>query len=289
MSPGLIGWILIALGISVLAMATVAYLIGLRNKNEDELLLLGMILPPISILINLTVLLIFPLLGIEAARLTLWLHRFGIFLMGTFLISGQYLQIEGWYKLWRNQNSESILRTYTHLHYITEMMPAPAALILLFSGLGLIYFGEQSISTGWLFYLLGIFSFMFIDGITHYLPRTRALRSVAMRSACTSNVNEELRSCMKDWFQNSRLFLHYVSFPFVFLLGHLKPHLSNPFATFIVWLESQIRSIETLSPFYKVIPAILWIALVIGLVLVINRITSFQSMRVLSGPVQVKK
>ncbi|MEC4678021.1 MAG: hypothetical protein VST69_04625, partial [Nitrospirota bacterium] len=102
------------------------------------------------------------------------------------------------------------------------------------------------------------------------------LYAAAERSGNSHNLSEELISCMKGFTNNFRLFLHYASFPVVFLLGYLKPDIFNPLADSILWFEKKIILVDLLSEFHKIIPALIWIVIIVGLVLLLRFVCSYR-------------
>jgi len=265
-------WAVAAVVVLAVLMWIIAGLAAHRGQ-DDEIQALGNILPAAVVLGSTVLLVLLPASGIISSTslaLPLWLHRFGLCLLFTFLIVGQYLQIEAWIKVRRGYDAKSIAITCRRLKYLTELMPAPAALMILLSGLKLIYQGGYSVSSGWVFYLVSFFSLMFIDGLVHYRPHARKLMDVSARAEHTPDKIGELTTALSDWFSRIRLFLHFASFPFLFLLGYFKPTLTNPLAGPILWLESRVSSIMTLAPFTGVIGAVSLVLVVIGTVLLLE-------------------
>ena len=280
MASAIIYSTLLAVGLCV-PMAVIAFcrVDGGKSGNEPlafpdatesaSVRFLSNFLPPLSISICLLCFVVFPytIPGTSWVReLPIWLHWFGFSLLFVFVVMGQYLQIEAGIREIRKSSIESIVKTYSLLSNITKLLPAPAALTILLSGLTLIYHSGYSISVGWLFILVGIFSFLFIDGLTYYLPRTERLLDLSRKCVKARSKKGQLREEMSSILDNIFMFIHYVSLPFVFLLGYFKPQLPNPMTGMIRELEDLISSIPSVADFSHVIPAMIWIIMIVAIV-----------------------
>jgi hypothetical protein len=105
--------------------------------------------------------------------ITHWFHHAAFFGLFLFLLVAQALQVEGFIKLRNGAEIESLLSTYNRLWWLTEIVPAPIAVGILVSGLGLICqdamsdpsgdaLDNYSLRSGWLFALVASFGFFFL-------------------------------------------------------------------------------------------------------------------------------
>ena len=233
--------------------------------SDNFLTLLSGILPITCIICTIILLIKLPSDNVK------WFHLFGVSLLFIFLVLGQYLQIEALVKASRHLNIQTIARTYRRFWVLVETIPALAAIIIHLTGFYLIHKGGFSISSGWLFYLVGGFNLMFIDALLSYRPYIKELASTSRMAINDSGKREELNLIIKDWLKNGVLVLHFASLPFLFLIGYLKPNFKNPIASFFLLLEKEI-GYTVLSNYSKVIPSMLWVIIVIGAVVLFHMI-----------------
>lgn len=150
------------------------------------------------------------------------IHYLGLGTLFFFLIIGEICH--GWI-LWLVHARDSrwpLIGTLTHLwRILTELMPGPAALIILSSGLRLLYEGYHSLRLTWLFVLVAGFGFFFADGLLGYTPTIARLHALGMRlDEAASRL--ELRSLVRSWSFNLMLLLHFASFAFLYVVGRCK-------------------------------------------------------------------
>jgi hypothetical protein len=156
--------------------------------------------------------------------MVLWLHHMSFWLLFVFLIAGQYFQVEAWWKIRRRMSRQSVGATYRRFWILTEIVPAPVALMIFLTGLRLIWQGEgnvappnvgNSLSAFWLQALIIGFSLFFWDGIFGYTPIVRGLR----KSCDTEGGPAESCPQAPPFIETIQLLIHLLSWPLVFLMG----------------------------------------------------------------------
>jgi hypothetical protein len=158
--------------------------------------------------------------------MVLWLHHTGFWLLFVFLLAGQYFQVEAWWKMRGGMSRQSVGATYRRLWIMTEIVPAPVALLLFLTGLRLIWqtHGDtaqgqgNSMSTFWLQGLVIGFAVFFWDGILGYTPIVRGLRK-QWESGPAGSAPSKLSPGPQPLSEAVQLMLHLLSWPVVFLLG----------------------------------------------------------------------
>lgn len=266
----------------ILLMALNAHRVATKSIKEDRVTKLAIFyntLPANTVLIVSLSHLIIPVLGFKWTHtylVSMWCHRFGIFLLLTFLLLGQYLQIEAWIKKYNGHTYESLYPNYALLRSINETMPASAAILILLTGLNLIYL-DHSLHSGWLFILYTVFVVMFVDGWTHYLPHARKLESECLK-ACNGEPNAFVKT-MNNWYSNISIFLHLLSIPFLAYLGHEKPAIEFPFVDFILETEDLLTSQGFEIELSRLLVTIAWGSLIISVVLLLRKLASNKKLR----------
>jgi len=161
-------------------------------------------------------------------------HHLAIWLLFIFLATSQYLQCVAFLK-YRN-NSKDIAGLYEKLWVLTKIVPPATALTILLSGLRLVWQtpgnpslpgGGNSMAWGYLQALIVIFSVLFFDGVFSY-----------------TSIVENMRDRARKGDRNPQtfggallLFLHFLSWPVVFVLG-----LEHPRST--TFLTGPIEAVE---------------------------------------------
>jgi uncharacterized membrane protein len=217
----------------------------------DGVAKLGMFLPPVIVV---SILLLFFLTPIsEDQPLPLWrymyahwLHHIGFGLLFVFLVTVQYLQIEAKLRITFNHPMTSIARTYYRMWLITELLPAPSALLLGLSGFRLIRETGVSLETGWVFWLVTFFGVLFWDGIFFFTNDARALKNEALTACHQGKGAAEFSTQSRNFMRDTLLFLHFASFPFIFQIGALRPDCWSP-------LRDQMKNLNMF--FLKYVPA----------------------------------
>ncbi len=147
------------------------------TRGDDRVARLSVLLKAFTVTTCLAVLGV-PRRGIDMRLLTLWLHHAAIGMLFVFLLAAQYQQAEAWWRIRRGMSAGAVAASYRRLWLLTELVPAPVAMVILFTGLRLIWETPRlhPLAEPWLFALVVGFSLFFWDGIITYLPVTRTLR-----------------------------------------------------------------------------------------------------------------
>ncbi len=167
------------------------------------------------------------------------IHYFGIVLLFLFLLFGAYCLFEAWGRMWaRDRGLGPLAATYRKWWVATRLLPAPAAICILASGLRLAYESPLgSVSLGWMFWLITGFSFFFFDGLLFYLPeicfQNKAIHQALERGETLEEYRRKYRRPGREWM----LLAHSVSFPFVFALGCAKPEALWRPEVIVDWLQ----------------------------------------------------
>ncbi len=183
-------------------------------------------------------------------KLTLWTHHASVLLLFLFLIAAEYWQVEGWWRMRRGGVAESVAGSFRRLWVLTEIVPAPIALTIFLTGLRLIWEAPEANSPArlWLFGMVVGFSVFFWDGIFGYQPIVRRMWGAA--EAGVPKVGG-----VADTVQ---LFLHFLSWPLVFMLGLFRWDAVTP----LTWPVSQmIAHLGVLSPGWAevVVASLIWV------------------------------
>jgi hypothetical protein len=156
----------------------------------------------------------------------LWLHHTSFLLLFVFLLAGQYFQVEAWWKVRGGMSGQSVGATYRRFWMLTEIVPAPVALMIFLTGLRLIWqtHGDtaqghgNSMSAFWLQGLVLGFALFFWDGILGYTPIVRGLRK-RWESGSGGSVPSKSLRLPQTAIESAQLLLHLLSWPLVFFLG----------------------------------------------------------------------
>lgn len=174
------------------------------------------------------------------------LHYTGIILLFLFLLAGAALQLDLWIKMRRGAALESLHRTYRLWWMATRLMPAPAALLILASGLRLTYEcpGMDVAAVSWLAYLSLAFMFFAVDGAAWYLPqicRWYRLSSAALRQGLSA---AQFLAQARDRGAEVGLLVHSLSFPFVVALAMARPQNLPVWEAARLWLGTQFQGVS---------------------------------------------
>lgn len=119
----------------------------------------------------------------------------------------------------RNSSDRQLIAGMAHFwRFITYLMPGAAALIILATGLRLIYEGNHSLRVTWLFVLVAGFGILFADGLLGYTPAVAALNV----KIDTVESQPEFLSLVSSLHFNLMFLLHFVSMPVLYLVGRYK-------------------------------------------------------------------
>ncbi len=170
-----------------------------------------------SILSSIFVVFLLPTLLTDAALTTnvvLWYHRFGVALLGDFLLAALVFQFKYSFQSKNWNHIHQARAVFTKWLWITETMPGPAAIIILFTGLQRVAtVPGYSLNQGWILFLVAILAIMMSDGIFSYTPAVRDLASLSEQGDNIPAFLENSRSRLRDL----KLFIHSLSFPIVLL------------------------------------------------------------------------
>lgn len=196
-----------------------------RAPLSSALPMMGNVIPPVVIIL---------LFGQFSFGLPVWgslrsamlLHHFGFGLLCGFLCLSLYCLIQARRLGSSDASKNSAPLFYRRLWIATKLLPAPAALTILLTGLRLIYdspaqYSLGSDSGGWVSLLLVTLSYMFWDGIFIYTKNTDHLWHAA----------EKAKGDPPDLWRKSHIIAHALSFPFVFAVGYSRSTvITNPLA-----------------------------------------------------------
>jgi hypothetical protein len=197
-----------------------------------------------------------------------WIHHIGVVLLGAFLAAALYFQIEIWMKRYKEAEMESVRRSYCYWRNLTELLPAPAALMILSSGMALIYYEPgYSIGRGWIFALIVVLAVMMADGIFGYTRRLRLLLHSADIAVSNSQpLNVFVKSACRTSVEMTFL-AHSLSFPFVVVFPAFKIADSySPASTLL-----SILHVENNGGWSQVWPALVLFAGLFLIVAAVNR------------------
>jgi hypothetical protein len=113
----------------------------------------------------------------EIFHVVLWLHRTAFFSLFAFLSIAQFLRFQAWWQIRQECPSQCLAATVQRLWALTEIAPAPIALIIFLTGLRLIWDkpAKNAPSELRLSALIASFSVFFFDGIVGYQPAVRKM------------------------------------------------------------------------------------------------------------------
>jgi hypothetical protein len=189
-----------------------------RAQGHERIELVGRCLIITTLLTCVVITVVLPILAprLDSSALTTqWIHRCGVVLLGGFLCAALYFQIETIVKQKRSASMASIGATYRRWLWLTEIMPAPAAIMLFFTGFNRIFgVPGYSINSTWLLGLVSVLGIMMADGIFGYSPAVRKLARIADATSDTT----KFFSVSHDPCRDLKFLLHALSFPLVLLL-----------------------------------------------------------------------
>lgn len=192
----------------------VRYLPGTSGMDHVEQTGLCLILVTVAVCLVTTVALGYWPLGTspEALSATVrWIHRFGVSLLGVFLLLALYFQAALRLRINRG-DIRNIRRIYQQWRWVTEVAAAPAAIMLFFTGFNRIFsVPGYSVGHWWLFVLVAMLGLMMSDGIFGYTPSLRRLSLQAQ--AC--DTAEDFHLTSRGVWRDVTFFIHSVSFPLV--------------------------------------------------------------------------
>lgn len=199
---------------------------------------LANLLPPFAIIPCLLLVLLLPLPVSPPSVVVRAFHYLGIVLLFQFLLFGAFCQVAVWIKMRRHQPLESLARAYRSWWIATRLLPAPAAICILLSGLRLAYESPLGdISIGFMFWLVAGFSFFFFDGLMYYLPEVCYQHKAVYRALARNDTTEAFCKNHRKPRNEAMLIFHSLSFPLVLAVALAKPaNLWVP-STLVRWLQ----------------------------------------------------
>ncbi len=200
--------------------------------SDAQVRWLANLLPPLAIGGCLFVFFLVPPGAPPPALAIRALHYAGVALLFGFLVFGTICQL----RIWRQMDSAvevpELLTSYRRWWVATRLAPAPAALMILLSGLRLTYEcpGLDVSQVAWLQWLVIAFSGLFFDGLLAYLPEICRRYRVAGRLGSSAEPGGARFQALRDRWGEATLLLHALSFPFVLGLALWRPsELPRPF------------------------------------------------------------
>jgi hypothetical protein len=204
---------------------------------------LSRLLPPFVLTTCLAAFALAPARNASVWQFTLWSHHVSFMLLFLFLAAAQYFQIEARWRIRREDSTRSVALTYRRLWILTEMAPAPIALAIFLSGLRLMWEmpDENSPDAVWLLGLVLAFSVFFWDGVLGYQPIVRNwYRYWSQAAERDIPVNEAARS-RGQLAERLQLLAHFLSWPFVFVLGVFRWDFPNAITSELSLLMDHLR------------------------------------------------
>jgi hypothetical protein len=216
-----------------------------RAEGEVRVARFSRLIPAFAALTCLVTFVALPHRGTVLQVYTLWAHHASFCVLFLFLSAAQYLQAEAWWRLRRGDSAGAIARTYRRLWTLTETVPGPAALVILLTGLRLIWESpaNNSLSQTWLLYLVIGFSVFFWDGILGYRPVVHLLWRWAERSPVRHETGAILSRPPKRW--SLQLAMHFASWPVLFLIGSSRWSEPNSATELLAMLEERASFLPT--------------------------------------------
>lgn len=192
-----------------------------RKDGDAAVRVVGILLPVFCAATFLAAFLALHKRGPVFHNIILWTHHASILLLFLFLVVAEYLQLEAWLRTRRGSSAASVAQCIRALWGLSEIAPAPIALTIFLTGLRLIWDIPQlnSPANGWLSILILAFSFFFWDGMLGYRPIVRQLWNEWKRREEQSAQSSGTLSFSQGRVGAAQLFLHFLSWPFVFLVG----------------------------------------------------------------------
>jgi hypothetical protein len=194
------------------------------DYNHDPLQIMGVITIIFTIVAVAVISFALPIVWrVDTIGATEWIHHVGVVVLGCYLAVSLYLQGEIHFKRKGPFSLDSLRSSYRTWRNVTEIMPAPAALMILASGFGLLYAKTgYSIGQGWVFAVVLILGVMMADGIFGYMIDLRTmLRDVDHALDAHQSKDTFVRS-KRNRMRDAKLFIHCISYPWVVAFPALK-------------------------------------------------------------------
>jgi hypothetical protein len=244
------------------------------TKHGDELIrAYGRLLPAFVAAIFLAGCLLASGRDSLVSNLALWVHHAAAWSLFAFLLAGEYLQIEAWWRMRSGKAAGPVAAVYHRIWILTKLIPAPAALTVFLTGLRLMWESPEANSPAelWLLCMVLGFSFFFFDGIFGYTHIISELDSY-WRGAVDQKTPLKIAAGYHRPSARVQILMHTVSWPFVFLLGVFRWNPPNPLSGYVAALEHAFNWLPTGWPQIAV-ALLLWalMGMVVGAVRILSR------------------
>lgn len=163
------------------------------------------------------------LLGLPANSFgtALQIHYLGLAILFTFLLLGTLSHLFLFISSRINFEGKTIPRAVRFWWILTDLLPGPAAILILCSGFRLTLEGNHSLGSSWLLVLVIGFGFFAADGVLAYSPRIATLDSLASRpdDPLAKRAIAEIVRSPRLW---GLVMVHFCSFLVLFIVGRCK-------------------------------------------------------------------
>jgi hypothetical protein len=164
------------------------------------------------------------------------MHHLGLSMLFSFLTMGEICHALLWWSC-RGRAIRSAVTIAGIWRILTEYLPVAAAILILVSGLRLVYVTQLSLQQGWLFYLICGLAALAADGATGYTESVQSLWRAA-QEARESGTDVALRAVLGRWGFHALFLSHYLAFFALLALGYRKPGVFHPFARLVARIEN---------------------------------------------------
>jgi hypothetical protein len=173
----------------------------------------------------------------------LWVHHFAVLSLFVFLTIAEFLVVEAWWKSRTARSNRSVALSYRRLRALTDLVPGPVAITILLTGLRLIW--DDAPANGpsalWIMILIAGFSFFFWDGLLGFTPIVRGWDRRLESEAAGAAADAPARPVALITPDRLSIFAHFVSWPFLFLVGVRRLDFAHPLAPAIDWLRQSLK------------------------------------------------
>jgi hypothetical protein len=159
----------------------------------------------------------------ETRQTVIKCHYFGLALLFVFLSMGEVCHLRIFVQYCKRVTDWSVIVRIARFWWaLTELAPGAAAIVILSSGLRLVYEGGYSLGMTWLLILVVGFGFFFADGILGYTKEVRNLEHLT-RAVSEGGSEAEARELIRGCGFNATFLIHSFSLPLLYLVGSHKP------------------------------------------------------------------
>jgi len=212
-----------------------------RKDGEASVRAIGQLLPAFAASTCLISFIAYPVRDPTSRGIVLWLHHAGFIGLFCFLSAVQYLQIEAWWKRRLGRSARSVAESYRRLWLLTEILPGTAAIIILLTGLRLLWEMPEAVSPAelWLMIIICVFGFFFFDGLLGFTPIVRRWQT-CWQAISTGRLTATDRTPPMT-LESLQLFAHFASWPCLFALGITRYNPPNPVSNQVSLIEGGLR------------------------------------------------